>query len=709
MSMSDVNHEMNLAWDFVEKTGVNIFLTGKAGTGKTTFLKRLREKSPKRMIVVAPTGVAAINAEGVTIHSFFQLPLSPYLPDSRNSADKYRFGKEKKNIIKSLDLLVIDEISMVRADLLDAIDSVLRRYKDRSKPFGGVQLLMIGDLQQLSPVVKDGEWDLLSKYYNSPYFFDSHALKNSEYITIELKTVYRQTDTAFINVLNSIRENRIDSNILNLLNSRFTPDYENSADKGYIKLTTHNFQAQEYNNSKLGTLPSKEFTYEAEVSGNFPQTSFPADAELKLKKGAQVMFIKNDFSDKHSFFNGKIGKVVNLDENSIEVQCAGEETIIKVSKMEWENMKYTIDDETKEIKEEVEGVFTQFPLKPAWAITIHKSQGLTFDNVIIDTDRAFAHGQVYVALSRCRSLEGIILTHPISPDSIISDNTIESFTRSCDGSAECAEKKFDSYRFEYFMSNLDELFNFSFISMELNSLCRIFEEFLYNSFPKALSMLRDMTVDMKQNIIDICIKFKQQYTQILLTSENYSDDKFLNERIIKGAHYFFEKTKEITENVSKLTGINPDNKITAKRLKENLDSLTFMLNMKLSLLEHTASNGFSVASYLDCKAKTALELSEKQSPHKGKKKSASEAKMEVPSDIGNAKLLNSLVKWRREKAAELNVPAYVVLQQKALICISNAAPQTIDELKKIPYFGAKSIEKYGTEIINIIQDISKTD
>ena len=193
MSMSDVNHEMNLAWDFVEKTGVNIFLTGKAGTGKTTFLKRLREKSPKRMIVVAPTGVAAINAEGVTIHSFFQLPLSPYLPDSRNSADKYRFGKEKKNIIKSLDLLVIDEISMVRADLLDAIDSVLRRYKDRSKPFGGVQLLMIGDLQQLSPVVKDGEWDLLSKYYNSPYFFDSHALKNSEYITIELKTLYRHS------------------------------------------------------------------------------------------------------------------------------------------------------------------------------------------------------------------------------------------------------------------------------------------------------------------------------------------------------------------------------------------------------------------------------------------------------------------------------------------------------------------------------------
>lgn len=707
MSSAGTNHEMDLAWNFVEKTGVNIFLTGKAGTGKTTFLKKLKEKSPKRMIVVAPTGVAAINAEGVTIHSFFQLPLSPFIPDAKNTIDKYRFGKEKKNIIKGLDLLVIDEISMVRADLLDAVDSVLRRYKDRSKPFGGVQLLMIGDLQQLSPVVKDGEWDMLSQYYDSPYFFDSIALKNSEYITIELKTVYRQTDVTFVNVLNCIRENKADSKTMNLLNSRFNPEYKNSVNKGYIKLTTHNYQAQEYNNQKLEAIPSKEFIYKAEITGIFPQTSYPAEAELKLKKGAQVMFIKNDVSDKHSFFNGKIGEVTYLDNATIEVKCADEDQVIQVPKMQWENIKYSIDEETKEIKEETEGVFTQFPLRTAWAITIHKSQGLTFNNVIIDVDRAFAHGQVYVALSRCRSLEGIILTRPISASSIIADNTIETFTRNCDGSAELAEKNFDKYRQEYYMSNLNELFNFSFISMELNSLCRVFEEFLYNSYPKALEMLREMTIDMKHNIIDVSIRFRQQYTNILSSQENYSDNKFLKERIQKGANYFAGKTEEVTANIKKLIGIEPDNKVTAKRLKDNMDSLTFMLSMKLALLQYVGNNGFSVASYLEHKAKTALELSDKENKPKSRRKSTTETKMEVPSDIGDAKLFIRLVQWRREKASELNVPAYVVLQQKALICMSNAIPKNMDELKKIPYFGAKSIEKYGTEILDLIQKYAK--
>lgn len=707
MSSAGTNHEMDLAWNFVEKTGVNIFLTGKAGTGKTTFLKKLKEKSSKRMIVVAPTGVAAINAEGVTIHSFFQLPLSPFIPDAKNTIDKYRFGKEKKNIIKGLDLLVIDEISMVRADLLDAVDSVLRRYKDRSKPFGGVQLLMIGDLQQLSPVVKDGEWDMLSQYYDSPYFFDSIALKNSEYITIELKTVYRQTDVTFVNVLNCIRENKADSKTMNLLNSRFNPEYKNSVNKGYIKLTTHNYQAQEYNNQKLEAIPSKEFIYKAEITGIFPQTSYPAEAELKLKKGAQVMFIKNDVSDKHSFFNGKIGEVTYLDNATIEVKCADEDQVIQVPKMQWENIKYSIDEETKEIKEETEGVFTQFPLRTAWAITIHKSQGLTFNNVIIDVDRAFAHGQVYVALSRCRSLEGIILTRPISVSSIIADNTIETFTRNCDGSAELAEKNFDKYRQEYYMSNLNELFNFSFISMELNSLCRVFEEFLYNSYPKALEMLREMTIDMKHNIIDVSIRFRQQYTNILSSQENYSDNKFLKERIQKGANYFAGKTEEVTANIKKLIGIEPDNKVTAKRLKDNMDSLTFMLNMKLALLQYVGNNGFSVASYLEHKAKTALELSDKENKPKSRRKSTTETKMEVPSDIGDAKLFIRLVQWRREKASELNVPAYVVLQQKALICMSNAIPKNMDELKKIPYFGAKSIEKYGTEILDLIQKYAK--
>jgi len=395
------NPQLKLAYEFVQHTGRNVFLTGKAGTGKTTFLHNLKKESSKRMIVVAPTGVAAINAGGVTIHSFFQLPFGPQLPYNNSPENKQksiirRFSKEKINIIRSVDLLIIDEISMVRSDLLDGIDGTLRRFKNRNLPFGGVQLLMIGDLQQLAPVVKNDEWNLLRDHYNTAFFFGSLALQKTDYISIELTHVYRQSDERFIKTLNKVRNNTIDNEVIETLNARYNPDID-SLGAGHIILTTHNAKARQINDSRLKKLPNKSFSFTADIKGTFPDHSYPNDLMLVLKKDAQVMFIKNDPSPEKQFFNGKIGRIIDIDSDSITVQCDGDDEPIFVEKLFWEKIAYSLDDKTQEINEVVEGMFFQYPLKLAWAITIHKSQGLTFENAIIDAQDAFAHGQVYVA------------------------------------------------------------------------------------------------------------------------------------------------------------------------------------------------------------------------------------------------------------------------------------------------------------------------
>ena len=423
-----MNEESILAWNIIEKTSANLFLTGKAGTGKTTFLKQLKEKSPKRMVVLAPTGIAAINAGGVTIHSFFQLPLSPYLPGTSfggNEKKKYQFSALKRKIIRSIDLLVIDEISMVRSDLLDAIDSVLRRYRKHDLPFGGVQLLMIGDLHQLAPVVTDHEERMLRQYYDTPYFFSSKALQQAHYLTIELKKVYRQQDQEFISLLNQVRENKATTATLQALNKRYIPDFIPPKEDNYIRLTTHNAPAQRINEEELEALPSKAYSFTAEVEDNFPESSYPADYKLVLKQGAQIMFVKNDVQ--HRFYNGMIGEVVSIDGSEIVVRSRDTDEEFELEKAEWANAKYTLNEETKEIEETVEGVFRQYPVRLAWAITIHKSQGLTFEHAIIDASRSFSYGQTYVALSRCKSLEGMVLSAPLSPSAIIGSGTIEQF------------------------------------------------------------------------------------------------------------------------------------------------------------------------------------------------------------------------------------------------------------------------------------------
>jgi hypothetical protein len=626
----ETNKELSLAWRFVENTGENLFLTGKAGTGKTTFLKNLRERSCKRIVVLAPTGIAAINAGGVTIHSFFQLPLAPFVPDtSFKMADKhYQFSKEKRNIIRSMDLLVIDEISMVRADLLDAVDDSLRRFRDKYKPFGGVQMLMIGDIQQLAPVVKDAEWNLLKDYYKSPYFFDSNALKETSYKTIELKTVYRQQDVKFLSLLNRIRENKADHSVLDELNRRYVPNFTPRKEDGYIRLTTHNYQAQQINSRELSLLPGREFPFKATVKDDFPEYSFPADEVLTLKLGAQVMFLKNDLD--HRFYNGMIGTVTYVDEHSIFVQPKDSDEAFKLEPAEWTNSKYVLDKDNNEIKEEVQGVFSQYPVRLAWAITIHKSQGLTFDHAIIDAHLSFAHGQTYVALSRCRTLEGLVLDAPLTDHSIISDDKVDEFNREA-AMKEPNDNQLKTLEQEYTLSIIRELFNFMEVNKAYHSVLRLIDESLYKRYPELLKEYKNDETVLKEMQV-VAMKFEVQYTQMMKEVDGDIENENIQSRIHSGAIYF-GKQIGIIRTLFEKTALTSDNKMIAKRIKDRIQMLADELKIKSSVLSYAASDEevFSISGYLHAKDIAAIDDGKNSVGKKKREKKIKEKKVKVDS------------------------------------------------------------------------------
>lgn len=419
------NFELDVARFIVEKTDMSLFLTGKAGTGKTTFLREVVRYTKKKCIVLAPTGIAAVNAGAMTIHSFFQFGLGPFVQGVIEPKSDFRINKSKLELIRHLQLLIIDEVSMVRADLMDHIDVELRRIRRNSKPFGGVQLLMIGDLQQLPPIAHGGEDELLRQYYKTLYFFSSAALKSMKYSCIELKNVYRQTDGHFIDILNHARNCTLTSQDISDLNARYVLGFSPKPEDGYIRLMTHNRQVDYVNETELEKLDSKPYTFEAAVTGTFPEESYPTADSLTLKKGAQVMFIKND--PERRFINGTLGEVKSIDKNSIAVRLAESGMIIDVEPVEWQNIRYQFDEESKEISSKQIGRFKQYPLKAAWAITVHKSQGLTFDKAIIDVHAAFSPGQAYVALSRCRTLDGLVLSSPVSASVFMRDNAVDAY------------------------------------------------------------------------------------------------------------------------------------------------------------------------------------------------------------------------------------------------------------------------------------------
>lgn len=710
-TLSADNPELQLARRFIEQTDTHVFLTGKAGTGKTTFLKELRKDSPKRMIVVAPTGVAAINAGGVTIHSFFQLPLSPYIPGSSfsdNGWKQYSFSKEKKNILRSLDLLVIDEISMVRADLLDAIDQVMRRYKDHSKPFGGVQLLMIGDLQQLSPVIKEGDAKMLSPYYPILYFFGSHALRESKYVTIELKTIYRQSDRHFVDILNAIRENRVDAQLLAALNKRYMPDFKSKNGDGYIRLTTHNLTAQQYNSRQLDALSGKAYTFTAEVKGNFNEALYPAEPLLELKAGAQVMFIRNDDSGRQRYYNGKIGRIHTLTANGITVLCDDSNIPITVERTEWTNSRYILDKDTKEIREEIDGTFRQYPLRLAWAITIHKSQGLTFEKAIIDAGASFAHGQVYVALSRCKTLEGLVLATPLTASAVISDNTVNDFIDAVEVQTGRIAKELERMQYAYFFKLLDELFDFKGLRRDFDYVLRLLDEFFYRLYPALTERYKQTVPSLHEQMTVVAEKFRLQYSALMQQSGDFTENRHLQERINKASAYFRQTLEGLLSELLIDTKVETDNQTTRKRMEEALFNLRETFCLKRELMKYFSNHPFTIPEYLHCKAVATIEgsgLFFSQSKKESKKNAIPSAPLadSIPTDIRYPRLYKDLQDWRRQKSAELSLPAYTILQQKALICMANSLPETMGQLIDIPYFGKRSGEKFGKEILDIIR------
>ena len=706
------NEQLALAWQFVERTGVNVFLTGKAGTGKTTFLRRLRERSPKRMVVVAPTGVAAINAGGVTIHSFFQFPLAPYIPGGSFNAkvEKYRFSKEKKNIIRTLDLLVIDEISMVRADLLDQIDAVLRLHKDRHRPFGGVQIVMIGDLGQLAPVVKEDEWALLREYYRTPYFFGSHALQQTRHVTIELRHVYRQTDLSFINILNEVRENRLTAESLALLNSRVADEQPTSVcgrlstdGEGIIRLTTHNAAANRYNEERMDALRSVRFTFRADVSGSFPESSYPAEEKLVLKQGCQVMFLKND-SQGSRYYNGKLGIVSHVDARSIRVRGIDDGKEIDVEPDVWTNARYVIDKDTREIREEIEGEFRQYPLRLAWAITVHKSQGLTFERAVLDVNAAFAAGQVYVALSRCRSLEGLVLTAPLSLSSVRTDAVVTDYMNVELEQARHTAGHLVTLERDYYLAMLTELFSFKALETDFHRMLRLIDEHLYKVYPLLLKEYKQASERFGAEVTTVSATFYRQYAALVAEVADYTTDTHLAERIHKAAIYFVGKLDELLQPFVERTALDSDNKEVKERLVEAAYNFRQSFMQKHHLLARVVEHGFNVSAYLRDKAVGLLdaEASAKREYKKGK--AIEKIEVDRNSDIRHPRLFRRLRAWRSERADELGRPVYGVLTQKALIGIVNELPTSGRELLRMPGFGKKSLEMFGKEILAIVEE-----
>lgn len=696
------NPQLQLAFDFVQFTNKNIFLTGKAGTGKTTFLHNLRKVTPKRMVVVAPTGVAAINAGGVTIHSFFQMPFSPYIPGStisdaenksRSFNNQKKMSKEKINLIKSLDLLVIDEISMVRADLLDGIDEVLKKYRDRSKPFGGVQLLMIGDLHQLSPVIKENEWNLLKDYYDTIYFFSSKALKNTQPVNIELKHIYRQEDARFIDILNQVRNNNISTETLKKLNERYIPDFNPNEKDGYIILTTHNATALEINHSKLKDIQKKSHTYSAVINNDFPEYAYPTEVELELKVGAQVMFVKNDTSWDKLFYNGKIGKIVDIGEDVIIVKCPGEYNDINVSRVEWENVKYSLDPVTKIIHENIAGSFVQFPLKLAWAITIHKSQGLTFEKAIIDANASFAHGQVYVALSRCKNFEGLVLRTPITLRSIKMDGTISEFTddvqRNEPGSEKLTESKIDFQR-----SLLIELFDFKKIRYRFKQIQKLITENIKILDVTVIKELQLIEQSLETNLISVSDKFKLQMEMYFRQNSLPEENQELLERVKKASIYFTDKlTNDIQKKVIDLY-IETDNKILKQTITDAIDFFQKDIFVKINGLQ-TGLNGFTTVSYIHAIANADID-------YNAKAKQVSAPKIKIPKNVIHSDLYLELKNWRNELAEQNDMIEYLVLPQKTLLELVVKLPVTLAELRLINGIGKAKVSQFGEDIIDII-------
>ena len=684
----EINKEMQLAKKLIETTNENVFLTGNAGTGKTTFLNLLRTQTAKRMVVLAPTGVAAINAKGQTIHSFFQLPFTPFLPEYKK--EKGQIKKDKINIFRTIDLLVIDEISMVRADLLDAIDDRLREYrKQKYSPFGGVQCLFIGDLQQLPPVVRDEDWALMQKHYSTPFFFSSKALQESSYVTIELKKIYRQADETFISILNEVRNNHLSMESLNELNKHYLPEYEPK--EGEIFLTTHNKIADAFNEKKLNELEEESNIYNAIIKDKFPESMYPVDESLELKIGAQVMFTRNN--REANYYNGKIGTIIDLSEHKITIKCKEDAFPIVAERETWENTEIKIDKESKDQYEEVVGSFSQFPLRLAWAITIHKSQGLTFDRAIIDAIASFSHGQVYVALSRCKSLDGMVLKSPIKLESIITDLNVTRYMQYEGERAANIEEALPQLQKRYMIVLLNEMFDFTDIHQIFGRVFNMAQTGnpLHNLMPKLCDLVSAEYKSLTSEIVDVANKFRNQYTALVDAASNIYTDEHLQQRIKAAVGYFLGKLADIDIDIYN-EDIELDNRSVEDAYNAQTAEFVKLVRIKTALLSVFKEQPFTTTSFLEARAKATLDI------EMGK---LERTKADMTVAGVDPVLQHRLTIWRSDKAD--GGPLAYVMSMKTLQEIAARLPKSTEDMKTIPGLGTKRITKYGDEIVKIVR------
>jgi len=582
-------------FNLIEYTSRSVFLTGKAGTGKTTFLSQFVKKTNKNYIIAAPTGIAAINAGGITLHSLFYLPLTNFVPTveyiDRNIAinipqliPHFKYRKEKLKLFRKLEVLIIDEVSMLRADVLDMIDMALRSARRSPLPFGGVQLLMIGDLYQLPPVVKSTSEQILYQHYKSPFFFDAKVLENISLLTVELKKVYRQSDRQFLQLLDAIRNNNFDSLDFDLLHSRYQPQF--NAQESYIYLVSHNYMADQINGERLKAIPEKARKYEAKIEGEFKEHLYPNEPELILKVGAQVMFIRNDSSEEKKYYNGLLAKVVKLEEDGVTVTPDGQEKEISVEREVWENNKYYADGDNK-IREEVVGKYEQFPFRLAWAVTIHKSQGLTFDKVIIDAGQSFASGQVYVALSRCRTLEGIVLKSKIHSSAILNDSRIADFQFQTRIDYEIDEL-IHTEKYNYALQKMLQTLDIRWLKNEMQQWLN------KNAGSKSVVFKKEgkeiSSADILQTIDELALVYEKflNYVNAINQRERTEEQWLLIENKSAGAvQYFYDKVNQeifsiLIELYSRTKGVKGLKEFN-KSLKSLLDSLEDYLSSLTSL------------------------------------------------------------------------------------------------------------------------------
>ena len=688
----------DFAKDIILNTDTTLFVTGRAGTGKTTLLRYVAESSQKNTVVVAPTGIAAINAGGVTIHSFFKLPFAPFIPsviEAKKLIAGQKMRAEFRSVIRSVDMIIIDEVSMLRADILDAIDVVLRHYRNSKFPFGGVQMVFFGDMYQLPPVCVNDEWFILKDYYSTPYFFSAKVFEKQEIVCLELDKIFRQKDEDFVEILNQVRNNNISKENFNRLNDRYNPDFDLENNPDFVVLTTHNTVSDDINESRLIDIDSKTFIFDAAIKGDFPEYLYPVEQQIVLKKGARVMFTANDhINPERLYYNGKMGTVVELEDNNVYVTCDGEDDPIQVNYETWENNTFSYNRKENSVDVKTIGTFTQLPLRLAWAITIHKSQGLTFQKVAIDAANSFTSGQVYVALSRCTSLDGIVLLSPINSNSIMVDSRIQRFSKN-NFNEDLLPDFVNRKKRDTLCNMLIKLFSFNLLEVAVLDLKGYVTEFRADFSDYTPQMVENI-LSIVQDLSDVGTRFAVQLRKIT----NANDFSLLNSRVNDAKKYFLQRL-ETLEKAMDITNVSTKKKERANKFSKFLNEVNKNLQETLFFLKNLDDN-ISVEQFYMLRHEFVVE---KVNYNVYEEEKADANEQTVDSEL-IAVIYSKLMAWRNNLAKELDIPSYLIFKKDTIMEMAQKMPDTKDKLLKINGVGKVKAGKYGQDCIDIIKSVT---